>query len=103
VIVSNGDNFKVDEDCSLDTKQYFVKQAFETEGKLQKQKQAQQSKRRRYMEHKGHEEKELLREAHLQQEQRDLDGFTEMSSKIVGAVPGEPYQYVDFKKMPKRL
>jgi hypothetical protein len=44
VIVSNGDNFIVDEEDLLDNEQYFVKQAFETEGKLQKQRQAQKAK-----------------------------------------------------------
>jgi hypothetical protein len=56
------------------------------------------------MEQKEHE-KELLRKAHQQREQRDFDEFTEMSSKIlVGAVAGgETYQYSDLKKMLKRL
>ena len=78
VIVSNGDSFIVDEEDLLDNKQYFVKQAFETEGKLQKQRQAQKAKRKRCMEQKGQHERELLRKAH-----------TEMSSKIAGAVTGE--------------
>jgi hypothetical protein len=57
------------------------------------------AKRRRGRKEKEHE-KELLSEAIRQRDKRDLDEFTEMSSKIAGA---EPYQYSDFKQMLERL
>jgi hypothetical protein len=104
VVVNNGERFEVDEEKLLDHEQFFVKSAFDTANKLQKNKEAQKAKRRRCLQQKENE-KELLSEANKQRDQRDLNEFNAMKAKIAGAARGdEPeYQYEDFQKMIRRI
>jgi hypothetical protein len=102
VMLSNREEFEVKEEDLLDSKRFFIKNAFRTGGRVQKQKEAQKAKRRRCKEMKENE-KVMLGEAKRQRADRDYDEFTAMCSRIADAAPGHTYQYEEFKEMLVRL
>jgi hypothetical protein len=86
VMLSNGENFIVKTGDFLDNNQYFVNQAFE---KLQKQKQAQKPSAGGAWNMKSMRKSSCVKPIGNKNKET-WKKFTEITSKIVGAVPGEP-------------